>query len=271
MALTINTNISSLYAQQYLGQNQNNLSNTLLKLSSGRRINNASDDPAGLAIAQNFQATINGLNMGARNAQDGVALVQTAQGAMTQILNNLQTMSNLTVQALNDTYSSSNLANMDAQFQALLTQISDITSKAKFNGVDLLAGGSLSIQTGNQASDTVSISLTSTSLSSLGLTGAGVADKTAAGNALTAINDAINSLTTGLATLGANQSGLNAVIQSNQTFATNLQSAMSNIMDADFAAETSNSAKYNILNQSGVAMLAQANAVPQLVLQLLRG
>lgn len=275
MALTINTNVSSLFAQQYLSGNSTKLADTLTRLSSGLRINSASDDPAGLAIAQNMQETINGLRQGSRNGNDGVSMVQTAQGAMNQILTTLQRMREIASQASTGSYQSADLANLDAEYQKLSGEIDRITTVSTFNGIQVLNGGSISIQVGanNTSNDRLSISMTSTSTGSTALNIAGT-DVTTNGNAQSALDSlhtAIQSMTTGLATLGAAQSNLFAAIRSNDTFASNLQNAQSRIMDADFASESSNLAKFNILNQSNVAMLAQANSVPSLVLQLLRG
>lgn len=274
MALIINTNVSSLFAQQYLAQNQMNLSNTLQRLSSGKRINNASDDPAGLAIASTMLANVNGLNVGSRNGQDGVNLVQTAAGAMQVILNDLQTMNQLAVQAANGTNGSQDRANLDAQYQALLGEIGRITTQTNFNNVSILGGGSIAIQigSGNSSNDQITVTLTDTSTGSSGLNISGT-DLTSATNASTAIgslNLAIASITTGLATIGADSANLQAAIQSNNAYATNLTAAQSAIMDADYAAESANMAKFTILSQSDVAMLSQANSAPSLVLQLLR-
>lgn len=275
MALTINTNVSSLYAQQYLAQNSSKLSSTLQRLSSGLRINNAADDPAGLAIAVSMQADVNGVNQGSRNAQDGVNLVLTAQGAMQTIISDLQTMNQLAVQAANETNGTAALANIDTQYQALLNEIERVTQSTQFNNVNILTGGSLSIQigAGNTANDKITITLTNTSTGSAGINIAGT-DLTSNSNASTAIGSlkaALQSMTTGLATLGANSANLAAAINSNNTYATSLSASQSSIMDADYAAESSNMAKYSILNQSSIAMLAQANSIPQMVLQLLRG
>lgn len=272
MALTINTNISSLFAQQHLANNSQRLSETLTRLSSGLRINSASDDPAGLAIAQNMQETINGLRQGSRNGNDGVSLVQTAQGGMTQIMNDLQRMREIASQAANGTYQSTDLSNLDAEYQKLMTEIDRVTSVSTFNGTAVLSGGSISIQIGanNTSNDVLSISLTGTASTTLGISGGDVTTNAHASTALGKLDTAIQSITTGLATLGAAEANLQAAISSNDTFAANLQNAQSRIMDADFAEESSNLAKFNILNQSNVAMLAQANSVPSLVLQLLR-
>ncbi len=273
MALIINTNISSLFAQQYLSNNQQGLSNTMLRLSSGKRINNAADDPAGLAIASQMMSKVNGLHVGSRNGQDGLNLVQTAQGGMQVILNDLQTMQSLAVQAANGTNGSTDLANLDAEYQVLLTQINNLAQSLNFNGINLLQGGSVAIQigAGNAATDTISVSLTTASTGSSGLNIASTS-LTSNANASTAIGSlglAISTITTGLATLGADAVNLQAGIQNNDTYATNLSASQSSIMDADYAAESANLAKYTILSQSDVAMLAQANSAPSLVLKLL--
>jgi len=279
MALTINTNVSSLFAQQYLAQSQQGLSDTLQRLSSGLRINNASDDPAGLAISQTMQANIGGLNQGSRNGQTGVDMVQTAQGAMQTILSDLQLMNQLAVQASNGTNSASNLKNLDTEYQALLNEVSRVGSTTNFNGVSVLGGGSISIQigAGAGAGNQISVTLTNTSAGTAGLNIAGskLYDGSTNANtdalaAITSLSSSISSVTTGLATLGADSANLQAAIQSNDSFSTNLSAAKSSIVDADYAAESSNLAKYNILNQSDVAMLAQANSAPALVLQLLK-
>jgi flagellin len=271
MALTINTNISSLYAQQYLAQNNTNLQNTLLRLSSGKRINNASDDPAGLAIASSMQATIGGLNTGSQNGQSGVNLVQTAQGAMQQILNDLQTMNQLAVEAANGTNSTQDRTNLNTEYQTLLTDISSITSGIKFNGVAVLSGGTISIQTGATATDKVTVTLSNTNTGTAGLNIASTSLATSSGAtaAITSLGTAISTLTTGLATLGADAVKLQAAIANNNTYSTNLSAAQSTIIDTDYAAESANMAKYTILTQSDVAMLAQANSTPSLVLKLL--
>ncbi|MFZ2314393.1 MAG: flagellin [Gammaproteobacteria bacterium] len=275
MPLFINTNINSLQAQQHLGVSKQGLADTLLRLSSGSRLNNASDDPAGLAISQNMQRQIGALNQGVRNGNDGVALVQTATGSMQQILSSLQRMSTLANQALNGTYSDTpDRDNIDKEYQALLTQIGSITSAANYNGVQLLDGtvASLGIQVGvgSGAGNQISLTLANTTVASLGLSSSGVTTAANASTAFTAIATAITTVTNGLAELGANQSGLNAVVQANSTYSTNLTNAQSLITNADYAEESSNLAKFNVLTQAGIAMLAQANSLPQMVLQLLQ-
>jgi len=275
MALVINTNVSSLFAQQYLSNAQQGLSNTLQRLSSGKRINSPSDDPAGLAIASNMLANATGLNVGSRNGQDGVNLAATAAGQMQVILNDLQTMNALAVQAANGTNGSQDLADLDTQYQALVNEIGRVTAQATFNGVSILTGGSISIQigAGNTANDQLSITLTNTSTGSAGLniSGTDLTSQTDASTAIGSLSSAIATLTTGLATIGAASSNLQAAIQANNAYATNLTASQSAIIDADYAAESANLAKYTILSQSDIAMLSQANSSPSLVLRLLGG
>lgn len=270
--ISVNTNVSSLMALQNLSQNQSRLSKTLSRLSSGLRVAEAKDDPAGLAIAESMQSSIRALRQGSRNGNDGVSLVQTAQGALSQTLNVLQRMREISSQAANGTYSSSDLSNLDTEFQALLGEVDRIQSVTSFNGISVLSGGSVSIQVGenNSANDRISISLTNTSSSTLGISSDDVTSSANAQTAMDNLSTAINSVTTGLANLGAAQSNLDEAISANDTRALNIESARGRIMDADFALESANMAKYMILNQSNVAMLSQANSVPQLALQLLQ-
>lgn len=271
MGIIVNTNVGSLVAQGYLNTNQAKLSKTLNRLSSGLRVTEAKDDPAGLAIAQSMLSSVRALKQGSRNGGDGVSLLQTAQGAMTQTLDILQRMREIASQASSGTYTSTNLTNLDTEFQALLTEIDRVQSTSTFNGVDLLNGGSVSIQIGeaNTGNDRISLTLTATSASDLGIDSSDVTSNGNAQSALDAVKDAIDTVTTGLASLGASQSNLEAAIGSNDIRATNLDTARSRIMDADYAEESANLAKYMIMNQSNVAMLSQANSVPQLALKLL--
>jgi flagellin len=272
MGLTVNTNIGALVAQQYLSGNQSKLSQALTRLSSGLRVNNAKDDPAGLAIAESMKQTIAGLKQGSRNGNDGVSLIQTASGAMGQVLNILQRMREIASQASSGTYSSGDLSNLDTEYQSLMTEVDRIQSTTKFNGISLLAAGSVSIQVGenNSSNDRISISMTGTTSTNLTINGGSVTSQSNAQTALDTLGVAIGKITTGMASLGAAQSKLEKAIINNNDRATNLDAARSRIVDADFAEESSNLATYQILSQSNVAMLSQANSMPQLVLQLLR-
>jgi flagellin len=276
MSIAINTNVNSLLAQDYLTSNQNWLSQALNRLSSGHRINDAKDDAAGLAVAQIMQENSTALRQGSRNANDGISLVQTAQSAMNDTLNILQRMRELADQGANSVYSTADLTNLNAEFQNLNSEVNRVASTVNFNGISLLnnSTGSLSIQVGtsNTSNDSLSIKLTNTTTGSSGLSIASLAVATTAGAsaALATLDTAIQSVTTGLAKLGASEANLQAAVEGNDAIATDLESAKSRIMDTDFASESGNLAKFNILNQSNVAMLSQANSSPQLVLQLLR-
>lgn len=271
MGITVNTNVSSLVAQQYLNDNQSKLSKTFQRLSSGLRITEAKDDPAGLAIAESMKSSVRALKQGSRNGSDGISMIQTAQAAMSDTLNILQRMREIASQGATGTYSTGDLANLDVEFQALLTEVDRVNSTATFNGISLLSGGSVSIQIGesNTANDRLSITLTDTTAATLGIDTDDVTSSANAQTALDNLESAIDDLTAGLATLGAGQSNLDAAIQSNNSRATNLDTARSRIMDADYAEESANLAKYMIINQSNVAMLSQANSAPQLVMKLL--
>lgn len=271
MGIVVNTNVGSLVAQAYLSSNQSKLSKTLSRLSSGLRVTEAKDDPAGLAIAQSMASSVRTLKQGSRNGNDGVSLLQTAQGAMSQTLDILQRMREIASQASSGTYGSGDLANLDTEFQALKTEIDRVQSTSTFNGIDLLNGGSVSIQIGenNTSNDRISLSLTTTDTTTLTINGDDVTTQSNGQTALDTLKDAIDTVTTGLATLGAAQSNLEAAVNSNDTRAVNLDTARSRIMDADYAEESANLAKYMIMNQSNVAMLSQANSSPQLALKLL--
>lgn len=275
MALVVNTNINALTAQEYLSKNQAGLSSALNHLSSGLRVLGAQDDAAGLAIANTMEESIRGLKQGSRNANDAISLTQTAQSAMQSVLSNLQRMRELATQASTGTYSSGNLTNLNAEYSKLLSEIDRVTNVTTFNGISLLANstGSLSIQVGatNTSNDRITVSLTKTDSTTLGINSSSVTSASNAQGALDSLDTAIQTVTTGLANLGANESNLQAAISSNNSRVTNLQAAQSRIMDADMAEESGKLAKYNILNQTGIAMLAQANSSPNMVLQLLRG
>lgn len=276
MAFVINTNVSALFAQNYLAGNQAGLEQAMRRLSSGMRINSASDDPAGLAIGVSMTNTTNSLRQGSRNANDGISLVQTAQSAMTNISQLLGQMTTLATQASTGTYSSSQLNNINTQFGKLLAEVGRVAATTQFNGVNLLDGstGSVSIQVGsnNTSNDRLTITLNDMTTGSAGLNIASLSLSSVgnAQSALAALNN-VTAVTTGLAGLGASQSNLAAAVTNNNGIAASLDAAKSAIMDADYSIESSNQAKFNVLTQASMAMLAQANAMPQMVLQLLKG
>lgn len=276
MSISVNTNVNALLAQQYLTANQQGLSQAMQRLASGLRINDASDDPAGLAISTSMTYNANALRQSSRNGNDGVSLVQTAETAINDISGLIGTMIQLADQASSGTYTSTQLSNLNTEFGDLVNEINRVASVTTFNGVNLLDGSSSSITiqvgSGDTTNDHLTISLSNMTTGSAGLDISAL-DVSSASDAQTALStlNAITAVTTALAGLGATEVNLTAAVNNDNAIATSLETARSRIQDADFAAESSNLAKFNILNQSNVAMLAQANSSQQVVLQLLRG
>lgn len=275
MSIVINTNVGALQTQGYLSANQASLQKAMQRLASGKSINDAMDNAAGLAVSQHMEEAVRALRQGSKNANDGVSLVQTAQGAVQTNLSILQRMRELATQASTGTYGSTDLANIDKEFQALKSEIDRVANVTTFNEIALLDGttSSLSIQVGsnNTSDDRLTVTLTDSTTATL-FSGASNVDLTTNAHAqgvLDTLNTAIGTLTTALAQMGADQSNLSRAITSNDDRATNLQAAESRIVDADYAAESSNMAQYQIMTQSGVAMLSQANSLPQMALKLL--
>jgi flagellin len=275
MALVINTNISSLNAQRNLTKSQRDLNRAMQRLSSGLRINSAKDDAAGLAISDRMTAQIRGLNQAARNAQDGISLAQTAEGALQESTNMLQRMRELAVQSANDTNTTTDRASLDAEFQQLSKEIQRIALTTTFNGKVLLSGGFATnpaiFQVGANANETISLTISAATISALGLSGTGVASYSAAQSSIQLIDDALAQIDSVRGTLGAAQNRFESTISNLKNVAENLSAARSRIMDADIAQETSEMTKNNILQQAGVSVLSQANQTPQLALSLLQG
>jgi len=275
MGLRVNSNISSLNSQRYLSLVTDRLNNNFQRLASGLRIASASDDPAGLGISERMRAQIRSLSQAARNGQDGVSLVQTAEGALNEVNTNLIRMRELAVAAANGTYSTADRATLDAEFQLLVEEIDRIADSTQFNGVNVLSNGAgdVSIQIGTEAGDTVDISLVDSSSSALGLSGANF-DITTTSNAqglLDTIDTAIDTLVTTRGNLGASQNRLQSAIRSIQNAQEKLAAAESRIRDVDVAAETADLTRNSIVQQAAVSVLAQANAQPQIALSLLQG
>ncbi len=292
----IGTNISAMRASTASSRAEVGLSKAIERLSTGQRINSASDDAAGLAIATRMTSEVRGLNMAKRNANDGISLAQTAEGGMNEVTNMLQRMRELAVQSANGTLSSGDRTNLQAEVTQLVQQIGDISSRTDFNGVKLLNGSnaSISIQTGSKASESVSVGLTSVAAADLKQFKADgttqetfkAADTTTdvdatvaninisygagAQAALGILDAALNTVTTAQANLGASQNRLQATVSSLTDRVTNISESRSRIQDADFSAESTQLAKFQILNQASTAMLAQANQSQQGVLSLLR-
>ena len=273
MAMTVNTNVDSLVAQRNLGKTQSSLSQTINRLSSGLRINNAKDDAAGLAISETMRESITALRQANRNANDGVSLIQTAESAVNEQLNIMQRMREIATQASSGTYSTGNLADLNLEFNALRTEVDRIANVTDFNGIELLDGtnATITLQVGdkNNANNQLAITLTDTSIATLGINADDVTTQANAQTALDNLDTAISTVTSGLAQFGADHSNLETAMRSNTDRANNLDAARSRIMDADFASESANMTKFNILSQAGTSMLAQANSLPQSVLSLL--
>lgn len=268
MAQTINTNIMSLTAQRNLSKSQNLLATSIERLSSGLRVNSARDDAAGLAISERMNAQVKGLNVAIRNANDGISLAQTAEGGLNEIGSMLQRMRELAVQAANGTNSSADRDNLNAEFVALDTEIGRIAEVTQFNGLKIVGSdaGSFTFQVGANTSETMKI--TTTSVGSTGETIDG-SNTTNANSAIGAIDTMIDTITTQRATYGAAQSRFSSAIANIQIGIETTSAARSRIVDADFAVETANLTRAQILQQAGTAMVAQANNAPQSVLSLL--
>ncbi|MBV8125769.1 MAG: flagellin FliC [Paucibacter sp.] len=287
MALIINTNLLSLDAQRNTAQTQNQLATAMQRLSSGLRINSAADDAAGLAISQRMQAQVNGMNVAIRNSNDGISLAQTAEGALGQVGNSLQRMRELAVQAANATNTDADKDSLDQEFGQLADEIQRVLGGTTFNGKAIIGAdaGNQTFQVGanTTTNDTITVSTTNlttdntiTAVAGTDNTGSGraVIDHTATASGIqTVINNidtALNTVNSTRATMGATQNRFDAVISNLQVSVENQSAAESRITDADFAAETANLSRAQILQQAGTAMIAQANQQPQQVLTLLR-
>ncbi len=276
MPQTINTNVNSLTAQRNLSSSQMSLSTSMARLSSGLRVNSAKDDAAGLAIAERMNTQVKGMNVAIRNAGDAISLSQTAEGGLGKVSDALQRMRELAVQSANATNSAGDRANLNAEFQQLNSEVTRVLTGTKFNGNSVLnAASTLTFQVGANSGATDQISVSTTDLT----TGAGVSAVTAgsistAALALTAmdnIDTAIGEVTTARATFGAAQNRFESVIANLQVASENQAASRGRIVDADFAAETANLSRTQVLQQAGMAMVAQANALPNNVMQLLKG
>jgi flagellin len=267
MPMTINTNMVSLNAQRNLTTSQSSLATSMQRLSSGLRVNSAGDDAAGLAIATRMSAQIRGINVAIRNANDGISLAQTAEGALSTVTDALQRMRELAVQAQNGSNGTTDRANLNTEYLQLSAEITRIAAQTKFNGTAIVgaSAGAQTFQVGANNGDTLTITTTTVA------TVAG--DLTTAANASTAVaalDTALDTISTSRATYGAAISRFGMAISNLQITGENQSAARGRIMDADFAAETSNLSRAQILQQAGSAMVAQANQLPQTVLTLLR-
>jgi flagellin len=272
--MTINTNLVSMNAQRNLSGSQSALATSMQRLSSGMRINSAKDDSAGLAIAERMGAQVRGMNVAIRNANDAISMSQTAEGALGKVGDMLQRMRELAVQSANATNGTSDRANLDAEYQELGAEIGRTLTTAKFNGQAIVGAdaGAKVFQVGANAGETITVTTTNmaTNADVVAATGGALTDAATSTAALTAIDTALDTVNSERALYGATQNRFESVIGVLQVSAENQAAAKSRITDADFAAETANLSRAQILQQAGSAMVAQANQLPQQVLSLLR-
>lgn len=286
MALVVNTNMQSLNALNKLGLTNQALGKVFERLSSGMRINRAADDAAGLGMAESFDAEYRGMRQAARNANDGISLIQVAEGAANEVANILKRMKELAVQSSSSTLGSTERAYIQEEFVALSAEVDRIAQVTEFNGISLAMGANttsgIDVQIGAAADATnrINITLGDLQASALGVSvagGAGVqagsglslSSSASAIASLTALDTALNSVNSFRSGFGSLQNRLESTLRNITTYTENIAAAKSRILDADFAYETAQLAKYQILQQSGVAVLGQANAISQAALRLL--
>ncbi|MBO9489067.1 flagellin [Endozoicomonas sp. G2_1] len=271
MGLVVNSNISSLNAQRQLSGSTLDLGTSFERLSSGKRINSARDDAAGLQISARLTSQINGLNQASRNSNDAISLAQTAEGALDEFTNAIQRLRTLAVQASNGSNSDQDRIALDQEFQALNNELDRIARDASFGGVNLLDGTySENFQVGANAGQTISISIPQNfSSGTIGAAGS-VTSFTGAQTAISNLDSALRLVNSTRAQLGAAQNRFSSVIRSNDNTAQNVSASRSRIQDTDFAAESANLARNNVLQQASSSILAQANQQPQIALSLLQ-
>ena len=274
MPMTINTNLVSLNAQRNLTTSQSSLATSMQRLSSGLRVNSAKDDAAGLAISERMNAQVRGMNVAIRNANDAISMSQTAEGALGKVGDMLQRMRELAVQSANATNGAGDRANLDAEYQQLGTEVVRTLANSKFNGLAILGAdaGAQAFQVGANSGETVTVTTVrlDNAASITGATGGNVTTAALAGTAMTNIDTALDAVNGARATYGAVQNRFESIIGTLQVASENQAAARARITDADFAAETANLSRAQILQQAGSAMVAQANQLPQAVLALLR-
>jgi flagellin len=274
MPQTINTNLVSLNAQRNLSMSQSSLATSMQRLSSGLRVNSAKDDAAGLAIAERMNSQVRGMNVAVRNANDGISLAQTAEGALGKLSEMMQRMRELAVQSANATNGAGDRASLDAEYQQLGAEITRTIGSTRFNGIAILStgAGAQDFQVGANSGETVTITTNDMSADATisAVTGGGLTTVVASTTALTNLDAALDTVNGERALYGAVQNRFEAVISTLQVSSENQAAARSRIMDADFAAETAALSRAQILQQAGNAMVAQANQLPQQVLALLQ-
>ncbi len=274
MGLRVNTNIASLTAQRNLGMVTNRLQGNYSRLSSGLRIATAADDAAGLAISERMRSQIRSLGAATRNAQDGISLVQTAEGALAEVSNILSRMRELAVQAANGTLSTADRTTINAEVLALQSEMDRIATTSSFNGISLLnAAATVDIQVGINSGEVIAVTLEDTQTAAMGVDSAAVNTLTTAASvaSLALLDTAIGSINTVRGNLGASQNRLQSAVSSIMNSKENLSAAESRIRDVDVAYETADLTRNSILQQAATSVLQQANTQPQIALSLLQG
>ena len=275
MSISVGTNPASLNAQRNLGNTQRALSSNLAKLSSGMRINEAADDAAGLGISERLKAQIRGMSQASRNANDGVSMIQVAEGAMNEQAGILTRMRELAVQASNGSLGTQERGYIDTERQSLSDELDRISTVTEYNGVAMLGAnaGTVSMQVGihGTANDRIDVAFTATDSTTLGVNGLDFTSAANAQSSLATIDSAIDSLSSSRASIGSSQNRLTVTMNNLSVAHENLSAANSRIRDVDVAEETASMTRNQILSQAGVAVLAQANQLPQSALSLLRG
>ena len=272
----INTNVSAMYSQNAMKTNARAMSTAMEQLSTGTRVNSAKDDAAGLAIGQNMTSQIRGLNMAVRNLNDGINMMQTAEGAMIEQSNMLQRMRELAVQANNGTYSNTQRSYLSLEYEALGSQITKIASETKWNDQNLLLGtggtsGTFTYQVGQASGQTISVTISAMHGTILGLDGGGISTAASAAAAIATIGSALEKINVQRAAIGAGINQMEFAADNVTNIASNTTQSRSTIMDTDYALATTQLAKTQIIQQAATAMLAQANQQPQQVMTLLKG
>ena len=276
MALRINTNSASVFAQKHLSRSQERLSSNFAKLSSGLRITKAADDAGGLGVSEVLRAQIKSLGAAVRNTNDGISILQTAESAYQSISDTLIRMRELAVEAANDSLSSVERGFLDTEFQDLEAEITRISNVTEFNGIQLLDGtagdaGAMTFQVGtrNSVNDRITVTMEDQDSTELGVADDDVTTLATAQTAITGIDDALESLNTDRASLGSTINSLTVAVTNLSSTIENYGAAVGTIRDADIGAESANFARQQVLQQAGVSMLSQANALPNLALRLL--
>jgi len=275
MALVVQTNTASSFAQSQIGKTTTALAKNFARLSSGFRINDASDDAAGLGIVKSMNAQVRSMAVAERNTNDGISMVQTADGGAEQIHEIMTRMREVAVQASNGSLSATDYTNLDTEFQANLSEIDRIATSTKYNGISLLAGAAASrdfqVGIGTAATDRISVSFGGADATGLSISGTGLTSFANAQSAITALDTGIQNLSTVREGFGSSLNRFAFAVSSLQAQQTNMSAGISRIRDVDIASETAMMSKNQVLTQAGAAILKQANQSPQLAMQLLQG